>query len=202
MTSWLWRVVLVRRSGHVAELVENVEEVRVADNIIEARRKHPHELDKFAARNALHILRDNIDEVVLLDDADVVGVECAEFGVQVHLHSVLHLVDLPQHLPRLRVLQYHLLFEQTGCLCPERILLVPLQARSPKEMSPRIDKLRRRVVLSIEQTTWLLSHWRRLCLSLETSSYCSSSSPVSPGRSSGGSSSSVFRAVRVDIGVC
>jgi hypothetical protein len=66
---------------HFSVFVENVQEIWVADNIIKARGEQAHELIQLTSRNALYILRDHIDEVVLLNYPNIIRVESSELAI-------------------------------------------------------------------------------------------------------------------------
>lgn len=73
--------VLRHLNRHVSEFVQDLQEVVIIDYIIKASSEQTHEMHQFTRLNLLNILKDDVYEVVLLDDASVVRVKMSELGV-------------------------------------------------------------------------------------------------------------------------
>lgn len=112
---------------HVTKLIKDLQKVVIVDYVIKAGGEEVHEVHKLAGLNAPDILKYHIDEVVLLDDASVVGIMLPEFRVQVDLQMVVHLVDLLQHCSSFKVLQNYFFLQKSSCLSSEGVLLVALE---------------------------------------------------------------------------
>lgn len=66
---------------HLPVFVEDVQEIWVRDYIIKTGCEQAHELIQFTSSNTFNILRNDINKVIFLDDADVVGVKGSELAI-------------------------------------------------------------------------------------------------------------------------